>query len=468
LNSDQSNSGLTGSVPAGIFKAYDIRGIVGSELTTDLVFQIGQAIGSEAHERNQDTVVVARDGRLSGEEMVDALTSGLCASGRNVIDIGMVPTPVLYFATHHFGTGSGVMVTASHNPPDHNGFKIMLAGETLAEETITNLRLRIETMTMVHDVGDVTVRDVVPEYITAVMNNIHLERPFKVVIDCGNGVTGQFAPRLIRQLGCEVTELFCDVDGRFPNHSPDPSQIKNLATLIKTVRDSRADIGLAFDGDGDRLAVVDGNGKVIWPDRQLMLFAQEVLPSSPGATVIYDVKCSRYLPIKIRACGGVPLIWKSGHSLIKRKMSEINAVLAGEFTGHMFFRDRWYGFDDGIYAAARLLEILSKDERTPAQVFDNLPESVVTPELYVEMSHQDGVRFLKRLEKELLFPSAKTTYIDGIRIDFNDGWGLVRVSNTMPVLVFRFEAEDKKGLLRIQEFFSKAVHAVDDRIELPF
>ncbi|MFP5344545.1 MAG: phosphomannomutase/phosphoglucomutase [Gammaproteobacteria bacterium] len=455
-------------IPETIFKAYDIRGIVGKTLTAEIVREIGRAIGSEARARRQDTVVVGRDGRLSGPEFAKSLSEGLRAAGVNVIDIGMAPTPVLYFATHHLNTGSGVAITGSHNPPDYNGIKIVLGGETLSGEAISALRTRIVQGDLTQGAGAWKSVDVAPDYIARVTSDVRLARPLKIVVDCGNGVAGMLAPRVLRALGCEVTELFCEVDGRFPNHHPDPSQPENLEDLIRAVKSGGAELGLAFDGDGDRLGVVTAEGRVIWPDRQLMLYAADVLSRNPGATVIYDVKCTRNLARVITGHGGRPLMWKTGHSLIKAKMKETGALLAGEMSGHVFFKERWYGFDDGLYTAARLLEILSRDTRHPGAVFNALPETVNTPELKLEMREGEHFKLMQRLQESADFPGAKLTTLDGVRADFEDGWGLARPSNTTPTVIIRFEAENKAALARIQNEFRAALLKLDPDLKLPF
>lgn len=457
------------NISASIFKAYDIRGIVGDTLTDDTVYEIGRAIGSEAHTRNQQNVAVARDGRLSGGNFVAALTSGLRDSGRDVIDIGMVPTPLLYFATHHLNIGSGVMVTGSHNPSNYNGFKMVLGGETLAEEAIQGLRRRIEEDDYYNGgEGAYKSLDIIRDYINRVVVDIKLKHRLKVVVDCGNGVAGVVAPELLRRLGCDVIELYCDVDGTFPNHHPDPSQPKNLQDVIKAVAAYNADLGFAFDGDGDRLGVVDSSGHVIWPDRQMMLYAADVLSRHPGARIIYDIKCSSHLGRAIAEKGGKALMWKTGHSLIKAKMKASGALLAGEMSGHIFFKERWYGFDDGIYTGARLLEILAASALPPKELFATLPESHSTPELQVKMKEGEHHAFIKRFMEETTFDEGVVTTIDGMRVDFSDGWGLVRASNTTPCLVIRFEADSEDALKRIQTLFGDAMLKVDDSLNLPF
>ena len=455
-------------VPASIFRAYDIRGVVGKTLTEEIVYKIGLAIGSEAFARGQQTIIMGRDGRLSGESFSEALSGGLRAAGRDVIDIGQVPTPVVYFATHYLNTGSGVMVTGSHNPADYNGLKMVLKGETLAERDIQLLRRRIETSDFTSGSGSLRRQDVIADYIATIVSDVQLARPLKVAIDCGNGVAGAVAPLLLRTLGCDVIELYCEVDGHFPNHHPDPSQLENLHDLIAAVSQHKADLGLAFDGDGDRLALVDGDGKVIWPDRQVMLYAKDVLGRNPGATIIFDVKCSRHLAKYITKHGGQPLMWKTGHSLIKRKMKETGALLAGEMSGHIFFKERWFGFDDGMYAAARLLEILAKERRSVAKVFQSLPDAVSTPELRVDLVEGQQSIFMAHLLELANMKGAVMTTIDGLRADFEDGWGLVRASNTTPSLILRFEANTETALKRIKDEFRVLMRNVDPKVKLPF
>jgi phosphomannomutase/phosphoglucomutase len=456
------------ALPREIFKAYDIRGIVGKTLTAEIVERIGRAIGSEARARNQNRVVVGRDGRLSGPELTAALARGLAASGCDVIDIGMVPTPVVYFATHHLGTHTGVAVTGSHNPPDYNGLKMMIGGETLAGEAIQRLRNRIETNDLVSGAGKITHQDIGEDYLARIAGDVKLARKMRVAVDCGNGVAGALAAPLYRRLGCDVTELYCEVDGTFPNHHPDPSQPKNLVDLINEIKTGGYDVGLAFDGDGDRCGVISPDGSVIWPDRQMILYARDVLARHPGAEIIYDVKCSRTLPAAITAAGGRPTMWKTGHSFIKAKLRETGALLAGEMSGHTFFKERWYGFDDGLYTGARLLELLSRDARPPQAIFAALPNTVNTPELNLKFAEGEHYVFMERLLKRASFPDAKVTTIDGLRVDFDDGFGLVRASNTTPVLVFRFEGDNEQALKRIQQRFRELVLATMPDAKPPF
>lgn len=457
--------------PSHIFKAYDIRGIVGESLTGEIVHAIGRAIGSEAQASDIDAIVLARDGRLSGPAFVDALARGIRTTGTDVIDAGMAPTPLLYFATHQLETGSGVMVTGSHNPPEYNGFKIMLGGETLSGARIQRLRERIlnDDFHQGDTEGELHEVDLCDEYIERVRGDIRVDRPLKLVVDCGNGVAGMIEPRLLRTLGCEVVELFCEVDGHFPNHHPDPSQPENLHDLIHAVAAHGADLGLAFDGDGDRLGVVDPSGLIIWPDRQMMLYAADVLASRPGAPIIFDVKCSRHLERVIREHGGEPVMSRTGHSLIKARLKELDSPLAGEMSGHIFFRDRWYGFDDALYTAARLVEIIARDTRPPAAIFAALPNAVSTPELRIDFDREgENYRFMERFLADPRFEDARIITIDGLRVETADGWGLVRASNTTPSLILRFEADDAAGLARIQARFRAAIHAVEPGLALPF
>jgi phosphomannomutase/phosphoglucomutase len=457
-------------VDRSIFRAYDIRGVVGKTLTKGVARLIGRAIGSEARARGLQEIAVARDGRLSGPELVSALIEGLRSTGCDVIDIGAAPTPVLYFATFQLNTGSGVMVTGSHNPPDYNGFKIVLGGETLSEDAIQSLYARISESKFETGSGGLQSMNVQHEYLERIAGDVQVERKLKVVVDCGNGIAGAIAPAVLEAIGCEVTPLFCEVDGKFPNHHPDPSDARNLQDLILSVKQLKADVGVAFDGDGDRLGVVTSSGEIIYPDRLLMLFARDVLSRNPGAAIIYDVKCTGKLQPLILEAGGSPIMWKTGHSLIKSKMRQTGAELAGEMSGHFFFKERWYGFDDGIYAAARLLEIVASDieGRSPQDVFDDLPKGISTPELKIEMDEGEHYRFVETFQQKSKFDGARITTIDGVRADWPDGWGLVRASNTTPVLVLRFDADNEDALLRIQAAFRAQLLALDPNLTLPF
>ncbi len=451
-----------------IFRAYDIRGIVDEALTEDSVRLIGQAIGTENLKRGRDNIVVARDGRLSGPKLLEALVEGINASGCDVINIGAVPTGVLYFATHHLETGSGVMLTGSHNPPNYNGLKIMLNGETLSGKLIMDLYKSIINEELDSGHGSEQTMDIIDDYVDYISSDIQLENELKVVVDSGNGIGGEVGPQVLEEIGCEVIPLHCEVDGNFPNHHPDPSVPENLTDLIASVKASDADIGIAFDGDADRLGVVTKNGDVIYSDRVLMLFAQDVLTRQPGASIIFDVKCTGHLPKEIVKNGGLPIIWKTGHSFMKAKLKETNAALAGEMSGHFFFNERWFGFDDGIYAAARLLEILDNQNRPAQEIFDELPDSVSTPELKCHTEEGENYAFMEKFQKAAVFPDANVTSIDGIRADFVNGWGLVRCSNTTPCLVFRFDADDEEALSQIKEEFRTQINQVDDSLDLPF
>jgi phosphomannomutase/phosphoglucomutase len=456
-------------IPASIFRAYDIRGVVDDALTPDVVAQIGRAFAAQARAQDCASVVVARDGRLSGPGLVQSLSAGLMAGGCDVIDIGMVPTPVLYFATYVLQTGTGIMVTGSHNPPAYNGLKMMIGGDTLAGDAIQQLYRRVVENDLSEGAGKRSEKRLDEDYIQRIVGDISLARGPRIAIDCGNGVAGAIAPVLFRQLGCDVTEMYCEVDGTFPNHHPDPSKPENVAELISTVTEQSLDLGLAFDGDGDRLGVIDDRGRIVWADRQMILFARDVLQRNQGAKIVYDVKCTSHLAPAIRAAGGVPDMWKTGHSFIKSRLRETGALLGGEMSGHIFFKERWYGFDDALYAGARLLEILSACEQSAAEVFDAIPDSVNTPELNVNFSAEgDNFRFIERFVQHAEFPGAQLSTIDGVRADYTDGWGLVRASNTTPSLVIRFEAIDDAALSRIQSEFRKAMLSIDPGIDLPF
>ncbi|MEZ5612021.1 MAG: phosphomannomutase/phosphoglucomutase [Rhodocyclaceae bacterium] len=451
-----------------IFKAYDIRGIVDTVLTPTAARAIGHALGSEARARRQQCIAVGRDGRLSGPTLAGALADGIRAAGVDVIDIGCVPTPLTYFAAYQLGADSCVSVTGSHNPPDYNGLKMVLGGETLYGTMIQDLRRRIAEDDFAFGSGALSSADVVPAYIERVVSDVKLTRPMKVVIDCGNGVAGAVAPELFRKLGCELVELFCEVDGNFPNHHPDPSKPENLEDVIRALRETDAEIGLAFDGDGDRLGVVTKDGEIIYPDRQLMLFAEDVLSRVPGGQIIYDVKCTRNLAGWIRERGGEPLMWNTGHALVKAKLKETGAPLAGEMSGHVFFKERWYGFDDGLYTAARLLEILSRSA-DPSAVLRALPNAISTPELNIKMNEGEPFALVNKLKAEARFDGAQNILtLDGVRVEYADGFGLARPSNTTPVVVLRFEADTEEGIERIKADFRHAIEGIWPGISLPF
>jgi phosphomannomutase/phosphoglucomutase len=451
-----------------IFKAYDIRGIVDKTLTPDTATAIGRALGSAARQQGIATIVVGRDGRLSGPVLVKALSRGITAAGVDVIDIGLAPTPVVYFAAHELGTHSCVAVTGSHNPPDYNGFKMVLGGQTLHGAMIQDLRRRITNADFSKGRGKIKKASVGKAYLKRIVSDVKIARPLKLVVDCGNGVAGAFAPQLLRRMGCEVIELFCEVDGTFPNHHPDPSKPENLEDLRRVLCETDAELGLAFDGDGDRLGVVTKDGEIIYPDRQLMLFAADVLSRNPGAQIIYDVKCSRWVAESIRHQGGQPLMWNTGHALIKAKLQETGAPLAGEMSGHMFFKERWFGFDDGLYAAARLLEIVSRwpDANWPLK---HLPNALSTPELNLRMQEGEPHQLIARLQQEGKFPGARELItLDGVRAEYADGFGLARASNTTPVIVLRFEADNATALARIQDQFKTALESVWPGLEVEY
>ena len=467
------------TLPREIFKAYDIRGIVGKTLTPEIVEAIGHALGSEAKQRLQHEICIGYDGRLSGPVLADSLSTGIRKAGVNVVNLGMVATPMVYFAAHHLKNSCGVMVTGSHNPPDYNGLKMVLADETLSNESIQSLRHRIEYNLLTYGDGLERSYDIAPHYIAEIKADINLARPLQISVDCGNGVAGAFAKTLYNAIGCRVDELFCEVDGHFPNHHPDPSVPENLNDLIEALKTTRAEIGLAFDGDGDRLGVVTKEGNIIYPDRQLLLFAQDVLSRNKGATIIFDVKSTRNLSPWIREFGGNPIMWKTGHSLVKAKIKETNAALAGEMSGHLFFNDkdingkkRWYGFDDGLYAGARLLEILSRFAN-PSDILNSLPNSVSTPEQHIHMREGEPHSLIAKLQNHpnLLakFTHAKDILtIDGLRVEYEDGFGLMRPSNTTPVIVLRFEADNVLALKRIQAQFRDVIWDVAPHVALPF
>jgi phosphomannomutase/phosphoglucomutase len=455
-------------VDPSIYRAYDIRGVVGKTLTEEAVKTLGQGIGSEVFERGFQSVLVARDARNSSDSLQSALIQGLMASGRDVIDIGLVPTPLLYFAVHELDVECGAVITGSHNPPQYNGIKLILGGESPTSETIQELRRRIDARQLLQGEGSFDSRDIMEAYIERIVSDIRLGQPLKVVIDCGNGAASVVAPELYRQLGCEVVELYCTVDGNFPNHHPDPGDPKNMQALQQAVVEHQAALGLAFDGDGDRLGVVDSSGKLIWPDRLLMYLAMDVLTREPGGDIIYDVKCSRHLANVVLSNGGRPLMWKTGHSNLKGKLRETHALLAGEFSGHIMFSERWYGFDDGLYAGARLLEILSLDYRTSAEVFAELPDALSTPEIPLRMEEGQPQKVMAAIEQLPDLPGARMVKIDGLRAEFEQGWGLVRASNTTPALLFRFEADTQEGLEQVQSIFRDLLAKVAPELTVPF
>lgn len=456
------------TINPGIFRAYDIRGIVGQDLDADTAYWIGRAVGSESLVRGESRVVAGRDGRLSGPELLEALIRGLQESGCEVLDVGMVPTPLVYFGTHQLNATSGVMLTGSHNPANYNGFKIVIAGETLAGEQVTALYQRIVEQNLSSGQGQRQQVDLLPQYINHVADDVAVGRPLKVVVDCGNGVAGVVAPQLLEEIGCTVIPLYCEVDGNFPNHHPDPGKPENLQDLIRKVREENADLGLAFDGDGDRLGVVTDQGEIIYPDRLMMLLAKDVVSRNPGADILFDVKCSRRLATQISRAGGRPVMWKTGHSLMKAKIRETGALLAGEMSGHIFFQERWFGFDDGIYSAARLLEILSMDNRSSHEIFAQYQTGISTPELNIEVTDTSKFEIIQSLHQSGNWGDGSVNTLDGIRVDYPGGWGLIRASNTTPVLVLRFEGDSEDELQRIQNLFREQLLAVAPNIHWPF
>ncbi len=459
---------LKAPIPPEIFRAYDIRGIVDQTLTVETVEHLGSAIGTRILQNGEHQVVVGRDGRLSGERLQKALMQGLLGTGINVVDIGMVPTPLLYFATHHLTIPSGIMITGSHNPPDYNGFKIVMGGKAIYGDAIMELYHTMVKQQFLQGQGSYSQQAILQSYIQTLCAKIRLKKPFKVVVDAGNGIAGLVLSAVYEALGCEVIPLFCEVDGHFPNHHPDPGQPDNMRDLIKAVDQHKADLGLAFDGDGDRLGVVDNEGTIIWPDRILMLFARQILQEHPKANIIFDVKCSRHLGALIHNLGGTPWMWKTGNSLMKAKMREIDAQLAGEMSGHFFFK-AWYGFDDALYAGASLLEILSEAfPMCAADLFKTLPSSFSTPEIVLGIAEEDKFSTMKKLIALAHFKDATLNTIDGLRVDFQDGFGLVRCSNTGPNLILRFEGDTPEAFARIQSAFAQLLHAVKPSWVLPF
>lgn len=451
-----------------IFRAYDIRGVVPKTLTAETAYWVGRAIGSESLAKGVPQVWVGRDGRLSGPMLVERLIQGVADSGCCVSDVGLVPTPALYYAASVSVGKSGVMLTGSHNPPDYNGFKVVIAGDTLANEQILALHTRLKTNDLTWGEGSIERVDILPRYHAEITGDIKLAKKLKVVVDCGNGAAGVIAPQLLEALGCEVIPLFCEVDGNFPNHHPDPGKPENLVDLIAKVKETHADLGLAFDGDGDRVGVVTNTGTIVFPDRLLMLFARDVLARNPNVEIIFDVKCTRRLTSLIKEYGGRPLMWKTGHSLLKKKMKETGALLAGEMSGHIFFKERWFGFDDGIYSAARLLEILSKQEQTAEELFETFPNDISTPEINIDVTDESKFSIIDALHDAQWGETAELTSIDGVRVDYPQGWGLVRASNTTPVLVLRFEADTEAELQRIKAVFHAQLKRVAPDLQLPF
>lgn len=455
-------------VPVTIFRDYDIRGNADKELTDELAKKIGQAFGSECQAQGQTQVILAGDGRLSTPRLKAAVEEGLLQSGCNVIDVGEVPTPVMYFSTHFMPVPNGIMVTASHNAASDNGFKMAINGRTLSGEDVQRIRERVEDSDYTTGQGSTEQRDILSAYIDQVVGDIALAGSYRVVVDCGNGIAGNVAPKLFEELGCEVIPLYCDVDGRFPNHAPDPSVMDNLTALIGRVQSEAADLGIALDGDGDRLVVVTSSGRVILPDVLLMLFAKDIVSRNPGTDVIFDVKSTKRLNALISSYGGRPMMWKSGHSHIKNKMKETGALIAGELSGHIFFKERWYGFDDGMYAAARLLEIMSIRDQDLDGIFAAFPDTASTPEIRVKVDEKQKTALIKQLADNGEWGNGKLTTLDGVRVDFAKGWGLVRASNTAAELTLRFEADDEDTLATVQHLFKQQISLIDKTINLPF
>jgi phosphomannomutase / phosphoglucomutase len=457
------------TIPAQIFRAYDIRGIYGKELTLDLALKLGHAIGSEALDQGEKSIIVARDARTHSEELMRVLIKGILATGCDVINIGTVPTPLLYFATFHFSdTRSGVMVTASHNPKEFNGFKVVMQNQALSDNRVQELRERIINQRIHQGAGQETYREIIDAYIERIFSDVAIAGQIKIVVDAANAVPGIVAPRLFEELGCNVIPLFCELDGNFPNHEPDPTVEKNLQALIAKVKETQADLGVAFDGDGDRLVVVTPRGDILWPDRLLMLFAKDVLQRNPGADILFDVKCSRLLNQVISGYGGRPIMWKTGHSPMKAKMEETRALIGGEYSGHIFIKDRWYGFDDGIYAMARLLEIITLRDQKIDAIFAAFPSQVATPEIRVVVDEKDKFSLVNAIVEHAKFPNAVVSTIDGLRVDFERGWALVRASNTSAALTFRFEAESKEILDKIQMSFKQEIRRIHPTLNLNF
>ena len=463
-----SPASVAPNFPDTIFRAYDIRGVVPQTLTAETAYWIGRAIGSQSLAEGEPHVSIGRDGRLSGPALVERLIQGVADSGCQVSDVGLVPTPALYYAANVLAGKSGVMLTGSHNPSNYNGFKIVIAGDTLANEQIQALHTRLKTNDLTWGEGSIERVDILSRYADEIVKDIKLAKKLKVVVDCGNGAAGVIAPQLLEALGCEVIPLFCEVDGNFPNHHPDPGKPENLVDLIAKVKETSADLGLAFDGDGDRVGVVTNTGTMVFPDRLLMLFAQDVLERNPNAEIIFDVKCTRRLTPLIKEYGGRPLMWKTGHSLIKKKMKATGALLAGEMSGHIFFKERWFGFDDGIYSAARLLEILSKQQQTAEELFETFPNDISTPEINIDVTDESKFSIIEALHDAQWGEAAELTSIDGVRVDYPQGWGLVRASNTTPVLVLRFEADTEAELQRIKDVFHAQLKRVAPDLQLPF
>jgi phosphomannomutase/phosphoglucomutase len=455
-------------VDKSVFRAYDIRGLVDKQLDENVFYSIGKAISIKLKALNRKDVLVARDGRITGTIYSKALVEGLLESGINVIDLGMVPTPVMYYATHTYGVDSGLMVTGSHNPAQYNGLKMVLAGKTLVLEDIEEIYELVNSTASIEGSGDYSKHNILEDYQRRIVSGIKISRPLKAVVDCGNGVAGVIAPRLLRALGIEVIDLYCEVDGNFPNHHPDPTVEENLVDLIGAVQKHNADIGLAFDGDGDRLGVITNKSEIIWPDRLMMMYVPYIISENPGGKIVYDVKCSSNLAKVIIDNGGEARMCPTGHSIVKKIMREENALLAGEMSGHIFFKDRWYGFDDALYSAARLLEILTRNPLDVSSQFLGVPNSVNTPEIKIPIVEDRKFSFMQEFVSKAIFPDANLISIDGLRVEYEDRWGLLRASNTTPCLVARFEAKNLDGMLQIQSKFKAQLQEIDKTLEIPF
>jgi phosphomannomutase/phosphoglucomutase len=456
------------SVSKSVFRAYDIRGVINDDFDVNHFYSIAKAISCRLYALNKSDIFLGRDGRLTSDRLAAALRQGFIDSGINVHDLGLIPTPLMYFATATSSVDCGVMVTGSHNPSEYNGIKMVLAGTTLANEEIEKLYIINQCRQAMSGEGKITEIDLFPRYLQEIISRVSIKRPLKIVVDCGNGIAGPVAVPVLTQLGCEVIPLFCDVDGRFPNHHPDPTVESNLIALKGLIKENKADLGLAFDGDGDRLGVVTNQGELIWPDRLMMLYSQHVLKEEPGATIVFDIKCSKHLASVIAAAGGVPKICPTGHSLVKGFMKREGAALAGEMSGHLFFKNRWYGFDDALYSACRLLEILSQSPETADEQFKKIPNSLNTPEIKIPLADEQKFAFMQRFLQEADFPKAHKITLDGLRVEFSDGWGLVRASNTTPCLVARFEAENEQALKDIQALFRQQLLKIGSKLEIPF
>jgi phosphomannomutase/phosphoglucomutase len=442
--------------------------VYGESLTNEYAQLLGQALGSRALAAGESSIAIGRDARKSGKKLVKELTAGILSTGCDVVDLGEVSTPLVYFSTHTTRSHSGVMVTGSHNPPEYNGFKIVIAGQPLAEEELKRVREEMLAQKFKAGQGSLSSRQLLPTYIDKICGDVQLIRPRKVVVDGGNGVGGKPTAMLLEKLGCEVIELYCKPDGNFPNHHPDPSKPENMQALIKEVLSHEADLGLALDGDGDRLGVVDNKGRIIESDLMIMLLAEDILTRNPGVDIIYDVKSSAHIAAFVLEKGGRPVMWKTGHTRIKEKMKETNALLGGEFSGHFYIKERWYGFDDAVYTAARLLEILGADSRPANEVFDALPRSVSTPEIQLEVEEGQNFVLMQAMELKANFEDADIITLDGLRVEFSNGWGLVRPSNTTAALVFRFEADDQAALAEIKTKMRGLVDSVAPELHIPF